>query len=496
MSESFYNSDKINKIFSYIDLLKDNSNAGDILAIDGDKNPYWTTIEDNSEIITYGDTSVTYNDVAAKVAEGKILFAHYTSSTDDITLPYVCTTALNQHVFTNMVGNKRWNITLDNQNVWGTSSDTLAKLDSPTFTGTPTAPTATAGTDTTQIATTAFTKTEITNSKKNLVVDTVTVSNLAQLTTALNTWVATLENKSVGFYYISTSATFLPFTDSSNYLVRLRRVTDTVQVATMWRAIGTSTTIQHRYDGISELEMTCRSGTWYGPEQPRATVGNYFDYSTRPTDLNTAIPFEQYDGRLTQFKVSGNNVANKPMSNGHVLNLAWDYENNYTTQLYLPIIPANGESFISVNRKPQIRGCSNGTWRDWETIALESAVPGLVSELVSYDGDGTSGSEHPNSVTFSFAPRIVRMLGRLDSGVWKDTNEYGLLLTSTLTTTYTASRPFAYNSNNSSNTNSYAKKSSDGKTISWYYNSTSSTAAVASYQRNSSDSTYYVLGIF
>ena len=38
-----------------------------------------------------------------------------------------------------------------------------ADLASPTFTGTPTAPTATAGTDTTQIATTAFVNTTLNN---------------------------------------------------------------------------------------------------------------------------------------------------------------------------------------------------------------------------------------------------------------------------------------------------------------------------------------------
>jgi hypothetical protein len=45
-----------------------------------------------------------------------------------------------------------------------TALDLKAALASPTFTGTPSAPTATAGTNTTQVATTAFVKTEITSS--------------------------------------------------------------------------------------------------------------------------------------------------------------------------------------------------------------------------------------------------------------------------------------------------------------------------------------------
>lgn len=56
--------------------------------------------------------------------------------------------------------------------VWNTNAGvvdltTYALLASPAFTGTPTAPTATAGTDTTQIATTAFVKTAITNALGN-----------------------------------------------------------------------------------------------------------------------------------------------------------------------------------------------------------------------------------------------------------------------------------------------------------------------------------------
>lgn len=42
------------------------------------------------------------------------------------------------------------------KDIGGTLADKLAKLNSPNFTGTPTAPTASAGTATTQIATTAF----------------------------------------------------------------------------------------------------------------------------------------------------------------------------------------------------------------------------------------------------------------------------------------------------------------------------------------------------
>ena len=51
-----------------------------------------------------------------------------------------------------------------------------APLASPTFTGTPKAPTATAGTNTTQIATTEFVKTEVTNATSNLATKSTTLA--------------------------------------------------------------------------------------------------------------------------------------------------------------------------------------------------------------------------------------------------------------------------------------------------------------------------------
>ena len=51
------------------------------------------------------------------------------------------------------------------------NSNEVAILASPTFTGTPTAPTAVSGTNTTQIATTAFVNSAITNSQENIIVD-------------------------------------------------------------------------------------------------------------------------------------------------------------------------------------------------------------------------------------------------------------------------------------------------------------------------------------
>lgn len=134
---------------------------------------------DDAEILTYGDTSVTYADITTKVAAGKVLFAHYSDSSDNVTLPYVCTTTSGNHVFTNMVGNTRWTIYLSNTDTWSIASAALATLASPYFTGNPTAPTQAAGNNSTRIATTAFVKTAIDNAGSSTLFVTVTYSNYA-----------------------------------------------------------------------------------------------------------------------------------------------------------------------------------------------------------------------------------------------------------------------------------------------------------------------------
>lgn len=64
------------------------------------------------------------------------------------------------HWFSALKNNIRYSVFCDDD-VWSTAYVELAAKDSPTFTGTPKAPTASAGTNTTQIATTAFVKNAI-----------------------------------------------------------------------------------------------------------------------------------------------------------------------------------------------------------------------------------------------------------------------------------------------------------------------------------------------
>lgn len=115
-------------------------------------------------------------------------------------------------------------------------------------------------------------------------------------------------------------------------------------------------------------------------------------------------------------------------------------------------------------------------------------------QVVSYVGTGTYGSSNPNSLTFDFAPKVVRLLGGISSGgnftvcvIYPTNTNYGIhsaiLFTKALTTTYKARLGFSENNY----TASYCKISQDGKTVTWYNNGDD--------QINTAGYTYYFLAL-
>ena len=116
------------------------------------------------------------------------------------------------------------------------------------------------------------------------------------------------------------------------------------------------------------------------------------------------------------------------------------------------------------------------------------------TQSVSHTGTGTVGPNNPTSITFDFAPKMVKLIGYTnDSGQWYDNLEYSSVATSILTSTYTACRPFAYKPGYENNC--FANITNSNKTINWYYDTTSVTETNAGYQRNRTGYTYYFLGI-
>lgn len=121
----------------------------------------------------------------------------------------------------------------------------------------------------------------------------------------------------------------------------------------------------------------------------------------------------------------------------------------------------------------------------------------------SYTGTDTYGSSNPNSLTFSFAPKLILLFvnngsywygfdsGEGDSSI---TPYKYYILCDKLTTSYQNTGFPGYSHDRDANlAHAYAKKSSDGKTISWYNAGTNSYTQVA--QLNRSGYQYYYIAI-
>lgn len=110
------------------------------------------------------------------------------------------------------------------KNVESTLESKKANIESPTLTGTPKAPTATAGTNTTQIATTAFVRTEINNLINSAPEKADTLKELFDLiedntdaTDALNAAIGTKANKSDLTDHINNTTVHITATERTNW---------------------------------------------------------------------------------------------------------------------------------------------------------------------------------------------------------------------------------------------------------------------------------------
>ena len=112
----------------------------------------------------------------------------------------------------------------------------------------------------------------------------------------------------------------------------------------------------------------------------------------------------------------------------------------------------------------------------------------LVCESNSYVGTGTAGKKHENVITFSFKPSILFFPTQSTMG------NYGMIAidTSWILTAYNTAEPLKTSVGSS---NIYIKKSSDGRTFSWYAASQSGAAGKPLDQMNLSGVTYYYSAI-
>lgn len=136
---------------------------------------------------------------------------------------------------------------------------------------------------------------------------------------------------------------------------------------------------------------------------------------------------------------------------------------------------------------------------------VEENQPSSKCGIVTYKGTNViPTAENPVSVTFDFVPKVIIMLGTVsmsyisgggvlyqqsDISYGNDQYKHSVIYCDAISTEYTKDAGFVL-WNEYNQPVRYAKKSADGKTISWYSN-----ASTAYAQYNTGNTTYYVLGI-
>lgn len=160
-------------------------------------------------------------------------------------------------------------------------------------------------------------------------------------------------------------------------------------------------------------------------------------------------------------------------------------------------VGANNQKPVMISINGGASSYTNGTYElfgEHNINTLASSLGGRA-ELVSYVGTGTYGKSNPCSVTFSFAPKLIMMIGYTFNNHPSSSLPDGLF--NAVTTSYTNHIACEYLTTNykqslgliqdTAEESSYGKKSSNGKTIYWY--------TTGSWQYNDAGFKYYVLGV-
>ena len=118
--------------------------------------------------------------------------------------------------------------------------------------------------------------------------------------------------------------------------------------------------------------------------------------------------------------------------------------------------------------------------------------------LGSYVGTGKTGKSNPNQITLAEPFKILCIYGMQSNNYYKSIDGYGngetsnIIHSSIIPTEYTKGISFGFGYRYSSR-DSYGKKSTDGKTFSWYFDLT--TPDATSEQLNASGTVYYYYAI-
>lgn len=186
---------------------------------------------------------------------------------------------------------------------------------------------------------------------------------------------------------------------------------------------------------------------------------------------------EAIKGKYIQIADGQKDYAGTPFNDGRVYYIPSNATFSMSSGLYAATDryqPVTGYAAIPANTTIEYLGCLGDKAR---------------VQVVSYVGTGTYGSSNPNSLTFDFVPKVVIFLRKYNKNLGQSGNlasdyrfDNRVITPESLTTEYTRYNGFGTASD------SYAKKSKDGRTIYWYN-------SVEGAQGNSSGYIYYFLVI-
>ena len=267
---------------------------------------------------------------------------------------------------------------------WTHDTNALAKLSSPAFTGNPTAPTQTAGNNSTRIATTAFVQNEL-DGVWTLSGGTAIPSDadLNDYTTqgnyysSLNSTARTVLNTPWGAAASSNAMAFIlkvikPTTGSgTNMYVRqeLYPYKSTAKYV-RYTAVDSPTTVS--WQPWVQILTT-------DDQASRAQyLSNYYHDGTggtRPTTAN--IPSDNRAG-LRKFIATGSMTEGKPSSDGHIIHMDWDNSARWAAQIWVN----NSGTMMGIRGQTGASTATNGGWSDWTYMATRTWVTTQIADAI------------------------------------------------------------------------------------------------------------------
>ena len=205
-----------------------------------------------------------------------------------------------------------------------------------------------------------------------------------------------------------------------------------------------------------------------------------------PSTFNANV--SEYSANEFKNKFAGKFVRMTRINSGYTGGAGWLWESTSTPSIVI-YIPKDA-TFVRADRKMSVDR--------YQPVTGYAAIPARTTieylgklgdkarvQVVSYVGTGTYGKDHPSSITFDFVPKIAIAI------TYTHVNQSNENIDSTMVFDMLTTNMHDYYGFSAAAFNypSYGKKSSDGKTFSWYNTHNAYT------QLNESGNKYYILAI-